>query len=320
MTHRVTIRKEEGPFRPSLAVLVVVGGIVAAAAALGAGPAAAQPTVRIAEADAVPVADVRGGRAVAVDPSGMVYVAEAGRDAVRMYRADGALARTLGGPGTDPGAFDGPSDVDPTNGLTLLVADAGNGRLQRFSEGLRFMEALPVGRGDGGRPVFDGGAGGQSSRGDGRPVAVAVSRSDETFAVDARQGAVLKWDARRRLETLIGGFDEQAGALSEPVDVAVSNDRLFVADRGAQAVKAYDLFGTYVRSIRPGPLGDVQALAFANDRLYVVCSKRVDVTTPDGRLRRRLTIDLSEPLVDAAPAAGRLYLLTETRLLHAPLP
>jgi hypothetical protein len=299
----------------------MVGLLVAGAAAGGGGPATAQPTTRIAEADLTTVANVRDGRAVAVDPSGTVYLAEAGRDAVRMYRPDGTLDRTLGGPGTEPGAFDMPSDVDPTNGLTLLVADAGNGRLQRFSEGLRFMEALPVGgEAASGGPVFDGGAGGAGVRGDGRPVAVAASRTDETFVVDARQGAVLKWDARRRLVAVVGGFDEQAGALSEPVDLAVGGDRLYVADRGAQAVKAYDLFGTYVQSIRPGPLGGLVGLAFDGARLYVVCRGRIDVTDRDGRLRRRLQVDLSEPLVGAAPAGDRLYLLTETRLLQAVMP
>ncbi len=290
---------------------------------MAAYAAAAQPADTLV-AQATELARFREARALAVDPAGRLYVVDAGQDAVLQLDAGGRTLAVVGGPGSGEGEFDQPADVDPTNGLVLVVADAGNSRLQRFSRTFLPLESLPVARIDRFTPgaatrTAHIGQQGSVAEADGRPVAVATSSANETFAVDAAQKIVLKWDASRRFERAVGGFDAGEGALVDPVALAADAQTLFVADRGQAAVLVYDLFGGYVRTLAPGRAADVQALNVAGGRLWIVLPRRILVYETRGRLLRTLDVDLGEPLVDALRFGDAAYLLTPTRLLRAPL-
>ena len=253
-----------------------------------------------------------------VDPRGRLYVADAGRDAIVILSSEGRQLAVLGGTGTRAGQFLDPVDVDPTNGQTLLVADAGNGRLQRFSEEQQYLESLPVGRNfetDRTRRALDDGRDGSDVRGDGRPIAVASSAGNHTFAIDEHAGTVLKWDEQRRPERVIGGGGQRVGRLKQPVALALEGSRrLYVADQGQEAVLVYDRFGTFERRLPTPPLPEVRALAFRRGRLWIVCPGRVFVWHATDRRLAEHPVDLPSPLVDVAPFADGVYLLTKTRL------
>jgi hypothetical protein len=74
---------------------------------------------------------------VAVAPNGDVFVADGyGSSFINQYAADGALKRTFGGKGSEPGRLDCPHGLTiDTRGEVpvLLVADRSNRRLQSFS-------------------------------------------------------------------------------------------------------------------------------------------------------------------------------------------
>lgn len=279
---------------------------------LGAGPGHAQP------ADLTEIATFREATALAVDPLGRLYVADAGRDVVRILRRTGETLTTVGGSGTRAGEFDGPRDLDPTNGQTLYVADAGNGRVQQFSAERRYLGALPVGTGGeaaSGQRLFDDGRDGADVQGTGRPIAVVSSDNDATFVVDGREGVVLRLDAQGRAERLTG----RAGRLDVPVALALDgNRRLLVADRRGGQVLAYDLFGTFVRRLPTPELPDVRALSMHDGRLWIVCAGRVFVWNPETATGRSHPIRLDAPLIDAVPWKGQVFLLTEQRLLRGP--
>ncbi|MFP4228683.1 MAG: NHL repeat-containing protein [Salinivenus sp.] len=257
-------------------------------------------------------------QAVSVDPRGRLYVADAGRDAVVILSPSGETLNVLGGAGTRAGQFLDPADVDPTNGQTLYVADAGNGRLQRFSDDLQYLESLPVGRefADGRtRRAFDDGRDGSRTRGDGRPIAVESSAGDHTFAIDEQARVVLKWDAQRRPERVVGDDVQSRGRLDEPVALALEKGRrLYVADRGREAILVYDRFGSFVRRLNTPALPEVRALTFRQGRLWVVCPDRLLLWNPDTERLTEHPLDLTAPLVDVAPVSNRLYVLTSTRL------
>ncbi len=289
----------------------------------GAAVVAAQPADTMIVAGEV-LARFEQAQAMAVDPAGGLYVVDAGRDAVVHLAAGGRHLATLGGPGAGEGEFDGPADVDPTNGLVWVVADAGNSRLQRFSRTLLYLESIPVARIDrfrAGSPSRSANIGREASAGeaDGRPVAVITSNTNDIFAVDAAQGVVLKWDASRRLERAVGGFDAGDGALVEPVALAVSDDLLFVADRGQDAVLVYDLFGGYVRTMADGRAEEVRSVTAAGDDLFIVLPYRLLIYSVRGRLKRIVDVTLGEPLEDADRTGSSVYLLTATRLLRTRL-
>ena len=285
--------------------------------------AAAQPAdTLVTEAEVL--AQFDAARALGVDAAGTLFVVDAGKDAVLQLDPDGNLLASLGGPGVHEGQFDEPADIDPTNGLLWIVADAGNNRLQRFSRTFLHMETLPVARidrftpGVAGRTVPVGEESGFEDA-DGRPIAVVTSNANEIFAIDEAQGLVLKWDASRRLERAIGSYDDGEGALVDPVALAVDAASLYVADRGQAAVLVYDLFGGFVRALAPGRADDVRAVTVTGHQLWIILPERILLYHTRGHLLRVLDVQLGESLVDAAHFNGITYLLTPTRLLRTRL-
>ncbi len=271
----------------------------------------AQPVDRVLSATRL-LARFEEARALSVDPGGALYVVDAGRDVVYQLGPDGRVRFVLGGTGTGEGAFDEPRDLDPTNGLLFVVADAGNGRLQRFSRQFQFLESLPVGRkGTSERgPSYLSRESGLGNPADGRPIAVLTTPSDEMFAIDEARHVVLRWGRDRRPAGAIGGPDDGEGALVAPVSLASDGRVLYVADRGRHAVLVYDLFGGYIRSLGEGIATDVEAV-FVKDRfLWVVLPHRLLVYETTGVLRYVFDIRLPEPLVDAALSGRTLYLLS----------
>lgn len=308
-----------------LAPLLLAVGFTAVPAA---PVAAAQPVPDTARpAPAVPgstLARFDRATAVAVDPQGRLYVSDAQRSAVVILDPDGSLRGTLGGPGTRTGQFADPAGLDPTNGLALWVADAGNGRLQQFSADGQFLEALPLGLQDDGtssrqqQPVFDATRNGVAPLAEGEPIAVATTPANELFAIDARRSVVVKWDAQRRPERVIGGFGQRRGRLQHPVDLALDANRLYVADRERASILVYDLLGTYRRSIRLSDrtrLAAARGLAVDSGRLWIATGSQV-VTVSTGAVGQRVAAEIDAPIVDLAVRRPDLYVLTESRLLR----
>jgi DNA-binding beta-propeller fold protein YncE len=304
-------------------------GVVCVGLGLAGCAATPRTGVAVAPSDTLSVAPFgpvfEEARAVAADGSGRLYVADAGAATVTVLSAEGLPLIVLGGPGTGDYAFLDPSGIDPTNGLVLVVADTGNGRLQRFSYDGRLIETLPVpsnlGDGDSGRREFRDTPTSDRRAGQGRPTAVAAAVTGETYAVEEVQGLVLRWDERRRFDRVIGGLEEDEGALSQPVGVAVGPDgRLFVADRGHAAVLVYDPFGLYLRRIADGTARGIRAVAVVGDRLVLTLPHEVRLYSLDGRLVDAFAVPTPEPLVGVAGNEGRLVLLTPTRLFAATPP
>lgn len=310
--------------------LALGGGVLCAVLLAACAPRPVEAPLPEAPADtlaAQPFGPVfEDARALGSDPAGRLYVVDAGAATVVTLTAEGLPLGVLGGPGTGDYALLDPSDVDPTNGLRLDIADTGNARIQRFSSDGRLIASLPVPSdlrdGDARQrdlrdsPTTDRGAG------QGRPIAVATAVSGEVYAVEEVQGLVVRWDDQRRFDRVVGGLDAGEGALSRPVDLALGPDgRLFVADRGHAAVLVYDRFGLYLRRIADGTARDLRAVAVVGDRLVLVLPRRLLVYGLDGRLLDTLAVALPDPLVDVDGSEGRLVLLTATRLFATgPLP
>jgi DNA-binding beta-propeller fold protein YncE len=276
---------------------------------LAVGRAHAQP-LETAWTHLRPLARFAEARALAADPSGRLYVADAGREVVVVLDTTGQVLATLGGPGTAEGQFDDPSDLDPTNGLILVVADAGNGRLQRFSKDFRYLSSLPVGTDARVGPSYRVGESALLDGGTGRPVAVVTTPTDELFALDAIHNRVEHWDQEGRWVGQIDG----AGTLHDPVALAMDGRLLYVADRQKATVAVYDLFGNAVRTLMSGQDTDLRALTVADGLLWMVFPDHLRGYRADGQLQRIVRVATEEPLVEVVFTPARTYLLTRTRL------
>jgi DNA-binding beta-propeller fold protein YncE len=295
------------------AVLLVCGALSLATLRSHAQPAS---TTTIERTDVEVLAAFEEATALAVDPAGRLYVTDAGTDAVVHLTGDGTVLARYGGPGTQPGAFDGPTDLDPTNGLVLYVADAGNARIQRFARAFQFLEALPVGTEDA-QPSYGRQGGNASNAGTGQPIAVAVSDADALYVIDAVRGHVVQWGLPRREPRIIGGFDAGPDALVDPVDLAVDTEgQLYVADRGRDAIVIFDIFGNVLTTLAEGLAARVEALRIVGGALWLIEPDAVQMIGPSGVLGRRWSVRLDAPLVDAARYGAHTYLLTSNQLVR----
>jgi len=263
------------------------------------------------------LAEYGDAQALAVDPRGRLYVADAARDVVEVLGPRGTRKEVLGGSGSRAGEFDKPSDVDPTNGQLILVADTYNGRVQRFSEEGQYLESLSIGRLDrrqGEGWTFQDDRDGGAVQGDGRPVAVARDDEGTIFVLDARSRQLLTWSDLGRS----GRISEAGGGrLEDPIALVVrESQRVYVADAEKEAVLMYDAFGTFLRRLSLPPLSSVRSLAVHRGRLFIVCADRVLVWDRRDGLVAEHSVGLSEPLVDVALHDNRVYLLTANRLLR----
>ncbi len=86
-----------------------------------------------------------GPRSIAVDSEGNVWVVDTGTHRVRKFSPEGEPLAALGGWGQDPGQFREPVGItfDSTLGH-ILVADAGNARIQRLDTELSPIAAYAI--------------------------------------------------------------------------------------------------------------------------------------------------------------------------------
>ena len=182
----------------------------------------------------------------------------------------------VGGKGSGPGQLDGPHGLARDPSGDLLIADTGNGRIERYSSSGDRLGSLG---GDGAAAAVRGATGvavdgsgqvyvtagsvlveydpaGKPVRewasADGIPfsglVDVAADRDGRVFALDAGNGRVVKIDTDGTITTW-GGVGDADGELHDPSGLAVNGDTVVVADAGNARVVEYDRDGTFLDSL-----------------------------------------------------------------------
>ncbi len=269
-----------------------------------------------------PIASFDEAVALDIDPTGVVYVVDAGAHALLRLEPDGTRIQQLGGPGEGEGQFDTPADIDVTNGLVLIVADAANGRVQRFSREFLFLESLTVDAGAseqqdvfGSEPAYRQQSRDLDEAGTGRPIGLVTADDNSMYILDEVENVVQLWDPQRNFVRSIGAYDQGDGSLVEPVALALSEaGSVFVADRGREAVVVYDAFGGFDRTMADGLAKDAQALFISDGLLLLVLPEKLLVYQARGLLEKTLKVNLGMEIKDVAIHNEDLYLLSEQGL------
>ena len=147
---------------------------------------------------------------------GQLYVADTDAHDIKVYDDAGRLLRTLGGPGTEPGRFNGPTHL-AFGGGRLVVSDTLNARVQLVSP-----EGAPLGD-VAQRGLYVGNVV--------RPKGVGTDTDGNIYVVEGYYDYLLVFDAAGRLLLPIGGTGSTAGKFFLPGGVwSDADNRIFVAD------------------------------------------------------------------------------------------
>ena len=132
------------------------------------------------------------------DPRGRLYVLEPSRHQLHVLAPDRSTRRTIGGAGAGAGQLRRPAGFDPTNGQTLLIADTGNGRVQRLDAKGRPLEVVPVPYREGAlAPVYRPSQGEFTSTGSGRPRVVQSTTGGGLVVLESDSPAAWYLDRER---------------------------------------------------------------------------------------------------------------------------
>lgn len=257
------------------------------------------------------------------DAAGQIYIVDANASTISIFDENGTFQKSFGGPGLGDYEFDEPLDIDPTNGLLLFVADAGNSEIRKYSGEFLHLETILAQTADERNGETLGGRVGEddfeNQAEEGRPIAIAAAESGELFALESDRGVVLKWNSTKRLERSFGGIESVGESLEDPVDIALGkNGMVYVADQGNQSVFMFDWFGNFVGKLYEGLAVEIQSVSMVENYIALVLPKNLLFFEEGGRLIRNFEIDLDEDMVDMTAVKGSIFILTESRLLRIP--
>ncbi len=247
-----------------------------------------------------------------VDPSGFVYVLDAGTNELLKYTTAGKVVCSIGGYGWTTLTFDQPADLSSPNGLDVYVADYGNHRIQRFDRNLNFISSLYLRDDENPDLRF------------GYPHGVDMDRFGALYLVDGENIRIMKFDATNVFERAFGGSEAGKGRLHSPSRVRVGSDDLVYVQDGNSLV-VFNVFGNFVRIIGDGLFSNLQTFALDQNALYALDSCTVRVLNHQGEVTRSYDL-VREGLVsgcevkDFAVLGKQLYILTSKEIIFRNLP
>jgi len=261
-----------------------------------------------------PLGKVGQPRAVAVDESGNVFVADFVNNRIQKFDSKLEPLLAWGRRGSRPGEFKDPCGVAVGPGGEVYVADTWNSRIQVFTPDGKFVREWNHG--------FFG------------PRGVAVDASGTVFVADTGNGRIVRSTADGRQELEWGGRGSGPGQLSEPQGIAVDGKgRVYVCDNGNARLAVFDRDGAFLLNV---PVPGWQREVFSEPYVAVEPSGTIWVTVPrageiralapDGTLKLSLKSGSGgatwDKPVGLAFLSGRRLLVTdiENRIVVLPMP
>ena len=159
--------------------------------------------------------------AVTKDPKENLYVAEYGsNDRVQKFTSDGEFLLSFGTFGTKPGEFQRPTGLVWFDGK-IYAADAFNNRIQVFTDDGKFVKILDSPD----QPLALQ-----------LPYDLKLGPDNSLYAIEYGGGRVTRFDMNGRLLGRYGTTGSGLGQFSTPWGLAVSTNRIFVADTGNRRI------------------------------------------------------------------------------------
>lgn len=257
----------------------------------------------------VPIARFESATAMDLGSENELYVADAGTDQILRLNTNGDVLAVWGGPGVDTQSFDFPASVDATNGLRILIADSGNGRVQWYTGDGVFVASVPIRRAADTRSELS-----QRESDFATPVAVVSGTENSFFVFDSSTNSLFHWQGHRSMRVLVSADQFRDLNSSGIASLAVSTNRLFAGDSQSGHVLVFDQFGTYERSLCSGLCQGLSAIDVVGERLLVTVPGAIRIYSLQGLLESVITVLTANRVLAAMPTADAWFLLTERAL------
>ena len=216
---------------------------------------------------------------VAVDKRGQIIIAECHGYCISIYNSE-KRTRSFGRKGSAPGQFQSPSGVTLDRDGNILVVDAGNHRIQKFTANGKFI--VSDGRKGDKPPQFSG------------PVGISISPSEKVYICDNGNHRVQILNPDLTFSASFGSRGSGEGQFQYPEDVALdSRGNVYVADRINHRIQVFTEDGHFLRKIwkkGEGHLGLMYPTSIAvdyDDVVYVVENDNcISLFTSEGHFLR----------------------------------
>jgi len=245
-------------------------------------------------------------QALAVDPSGFLYIADTGNQRILKWAPSGAPVAEIGGFGWGRDQFDRPVSIWAGNGLDAFVADQNNHRIVRYDKDLNYIAAMASSE-----------AWPEAFR-FGFPRDAVLGAQAELFCLDGENRRVVKLDVLGQPQLAFGGIDAGEGRLVHPVRLqTVLPDRFLVSEEEPACVRVFDTYGNFLFTFGSGVLAQPAGMAHRSAGWILVADRSNGCVhvfrdyQPAGRFSAP-TGGSCEP-VDAAFWNDRLYILDAGR-------
>ena len=174
---------------------------------------------------------------LSVDPSGYLYIADAGNQRVQKFNPSGNYITEIGGFGWEAEQFDSPVSIWAGNGLDVFVADYNNHRIQRFDKDLHFIGEFTSSENEPDYLQF------------GYPLDVDLSPQGELFCLDSENRRVLKLDIVGNPQISFGDYDSGEGRLVNPQKLLLSQrGNVYVSDQESAEIVVFDPLGNFLHA------------------------------------------------------------------------
>ncbi|MES2201155.1 MAG: NHL repeat-containing protein [candidate division FCPU426 bacterium] len=190
-------------------------------------PVQAELLARIGSQGLAP-GQIDGPRGIASDLQGNVYVTDLGNARINKYAPDGKFLQVFGKRGDDsgknkPGEFREPSGVAVDKDGFVYVADAWNGRIQKFDPKGTFVAEF-----GGATYAFYS------------PRNVALDASGRFYVADTGNSSIKAFNAAGKLVKEMGGRGKSAGKFNEVFGIAIdSKGAIYAADPGNRRITKF---------------------------------------------------------------------------------
>jgi DNA-binding beta-propeller fold protein YncE len=181
--------------------------------------------------------NLSGPNAVAVDPSGNIWVADNGNGRIVEFNSERKYVRQFGEGGAGPGQFQGIGAIATNSSGDIFVSDPGNYRVQEFGPSGEYLRAFS------GHLL--------------EPRGVAVDAEGNVWVLNSRNypegGRVVEFSATGTFLGKFGSSGSGAGQLGWAYSLAVSGGHVYVAENANQRVQEFSTAGEFIRQFdEPG--------------------------------------------------------------------